>query len=326
MSSAERRTGRAARPHCSSPLHFSRCGTPGDTAQPFHLHHHMCAHASPRPLACLTAAMLLSAGLTPPVIRDAPGADPTMPEGGSNSVAEKLLPENKKLVNREPPAEMALSEKSLVQLPPAKKESTAEKTVAKTEDEGGPRPGPACRTNGPKTTPRKQGEADDHPEARTTAVRPCPAPSCTARLHRGALSSRLPPNLPQLPVCTPEQAHESVVLMYWLALLVAFLLRPVRSCGWLRLPCVTISSPYALPRRCQHHLFLVALVLCIGRASSSCDRPAGEWVAVDQVRDAPRILRPPTMATQRHVPPQSPAPRRNRTRSTCTIIPGPRPQ
>ena len=143
--------------------------------------------------------MLLSAGLTPPVIRDAPGADPTMPEGGSNSVAEKLLPENKKLVNREPPAEMALSEKSLVQLPPAKKKSTAEKTVAKTEDEGGPRPGPACRTNGPKTTPRKQGEADNQPEVRTTVVRPCPAPSRTERLHRGALSSQICHNCPSAP-------------------------------------------------------------------------------------------------------------------------------
>ena len=84
-------------------------------------------------------------------------------------VAEKLLPENKKLVNREPPAEIALSKKPLVRLAPAKKKSAAERTVAKTEDGGGR---PACRPFGPKTTPCKRGEADDQPEARTTASRP----------------------------------------------------------------------------------------------------------------------------------------------------------
>ena len=99
-------------------------------------------YASPRPLAWLSAAVLLSAALLPPVIRDAPGADPTSPEGGSNSVTEKpaakkLLPENRKLVAREPPAEIALSKKPLVRLPPAKKKSAAERTVAKTEDGGG---------------------------------------------------------------------------------------------------------------------------------------------------------------------------------------------
>ena len=148
--------------------------------------------------------MLLSAALLPPVICDAPGADPAMPEGGSSSVTEKpahkkkLLPENKKPMVREPPAEMALSEKPLVQLPPAtrKRKLTTEKTVAKTEDEGGPQ---ACHTNGPKTTPRKQGEADDQPEARTAAVRPCFASSRTERLHRGAVSPRLPSNLPHCP-------------------------------------------------------------------------------------------------------------------------------
>ena len=61
-----------------------------------------------------------------------------MPEGGSNLVAEKLLPENKKLVAREPPAEMALSKKPLVRLPPAEKKSAAERTVAKTEEGGRP--------------------------------------------------------------------------------------------------------------------------------------------------------------------------------------------
>ena len=128
-------------------------------------------YASPRPLAWLSAAVLLSAALLPPVIRDAPGAEP---EGGSNSVTEKLaakklLPENRKLVAREPPAEIALSKKPLVRLAPAKKKSAAERTVAKTEDGGGR---PACRPFGPKTTPCKQGEADDQPEARTTASRP----------------------------------------------------------------------------------------------------------------------------------------------------------
>jgi len=131
-------------------------------------------YASPRPLAWLSAAVLLSAALLPPVIRDAPGADPTSPEGGSNSVTEKpaakkLLPENRKLVAREPPAEIALSKKPLVRLAPAKKKSAAERTVAKTEYGGGR---PACRPFGPKTTPCKQGEADDQPEARTTASRP----------------------------------------------------------------------------------------------------------------------------------------------------------
>ena len=151
--------------------------------------------------------MLLSAALLPPIIGDAPGADPTMSEGGSNSVAEKLapkklLPENKKLVVREPPAEVTLSEKPLVQLPPANKKSTAEKTVAKTEDEGGPRPPPrpACRTNGPKTTPCKQGEAVDQPEARTTAARPCPAPSQKASPPRGSVTPTALKSA-TLPVC-----------------------------------------------------------------------------------------------------------------------------
>ena len=136
----------------------------------------------------------------PPVICDAPGADPAMPEGGSSSVTEKpahkkkLLPENKKPMVREPPAEMALSEKPPIQLPPAtrKRKLTIEKTVAKT-----------CHTNGPKTTPRKQVEADDQPEARTTAVRPCFASSRIERLHRGPLSPRLPSNLPHCPLRAP---------------------------------------------------------------------------------------------------------------------------
>ena len=64
----------------------TRLGTSGTAAGHWPT---MRPYASPRPLAWLSAAVLLSAALLLPVIRDAPGAEP---EGGSNSVTEKPAP------------------------------------------------------------------------------------------------------------------------------------------------------------------------------------------------------------------------------------------
>ena len=246
--------------------------------------------------------MCLSVVLSRPVIRDALSTDVTMPEGGPKSAPKKsgaekpaaknLLPKKipaKKPAAKRPPAEKPPAEQLPAKPPAANqsaaKKSTAKKPVAKTEDEG-------CqyRTNEPKRKTRKHGgDEKGQPQARNAAARPLPHPA----LHRAsAFAPRchacLPRPNPSSPA--PEQVHESarpVVLARWLALLVALFLDVARRCGWQRLTCVAIPSPCALPRR-RHSLFLSALILCmpIGRAAAGCERPLGEWIAINQVRGA----------------------------------------
>ena len=129
-------------------------------------------------------------------------------------------------------------------------------------------------------------------EAAPGAQRRCSSPAYPATHRASAFAPRchacLPRPNPSSPA--PEQVHESarpVVLARWLALLVALFLDVARRCGWQRLTCVAIPSPCALPRR-RHSLFLSALILCmpIGRAAAGCERPLGEWIAINQVRGA----------------------------------------
>ena len=263
--------------------------------------------------------MCLSVVLSRPPIRDALGADVTMSKRGPKSApktgAKKpepktLLPEElpaKKPVARRPPAKRPPAEKLPAKLPaakqPATKKSTAKKPVAKTEDGGG-----QCQTDEPERRPSKQGEDEKRrPQARNAAARPLPTPPRIERPHSRPAAT--PPALCHaLTASSPlhEQAHESarsVVLARWLTLLVMILLSVARRCGLQRLPCVIISSPYALPRRRRRSLFLAALVLCmpIGRAAAGCERPLEVWIATNQARGA----RVSAAATPRNPPPQA---------------------